>query len=521
MDPIPGPAPAGGPWPQLAAAVAVEQTAELALIEGQVGWGGLAGTKWLFAPAADIAVVLMTWRYLGSDLRAPSRATRREFPCAPATGRGRAAATMVAALMGDVLMLLVPSGPSGAAALRAATLAALCALAACSTPPSRPPVAAPASRPAVVAVPAPAVAAPAAPAPSTRAATDYGVASHWLCRPGRDDICAQPLVAASPGRDKPSSLRPDPAAPVDCFYVYPTISFDSTGNSDLVAGPEEKRAAQHQLAPFGSECRLFAPMYRQVTLAGLRSRLTGTPLAVDAQMAYDDVRAAWNHYLAHDNKGRQVVLIGHSQGARMLADLIAREIEGKPVQRQIVSALLVGANIAVPRGRDVGGVFKSMPLCRDTAQTGCVVAYTSFRADAPPPADTLFGRIGGADASAYEVACTNPAALAGGAGMLRPFLPLRANLLGQPTLAGDWGRRAQATEAAFAALPPLSAACVQADGASYLAVQLPADVPGDVTLGGQVQRNWGLHLVDMNLAMGNLVQIVRQQSRARTAGAAR
>ncbi len=416
--------------------------------------------------------------------------------------------------------------PFGSAPLRAAALVALCALAAaCSTRPARPPVAATAaSRPAVVATPAPAV--PAVPAPAPRATTDYGVESHWLCRPGRDDICAQPLVATAPGRDTSISLRPDPAAPIDCFYVYPTISFDSTGNSDLVAGPEERRAAQYQLAPFGSECRLFAPMYRQVTLAALRSRFTGTPMAADPQLAYEDVRAAWNHYLANDNKGRNVVLIGHSQGARMLADLIAREIEGKPVQGQIVSALLIGANVAVPKGRDVGGAFRSMPLCRNPSQTGCVVAYTSFRADAPPPADTLFGRmgptaIGGADASAYDVACTNPAALAGGPGMLRPFMPLRANLLGQATLAGEWGRRAQATDAAFAALPPVSAACVQSGGASYLSVQLPADVPGDVALGGQVQRNWGLHLVDMNLAMGNLVQIVQQQSRARAAAPAR
>lgn len=360
----------------------------------------------------------------------------------------------------------------------------------------------------------------AASAPQAEAGTDYRIDRHWLCRPGRDDICAQPLTAVFTGDSTVQTLHANPAAAIDCFYIYPTISYDASANSDLDAGPEERRAAQHQFAAFGSECRLFAPVYRQVTLAALRSRFTGTPMQPSAQMAYGDVRDAWADYLARDNQGRGVVLIGHSQGARMLANLIAREIEGKPAQSRVVAALLLGTNIAVPKGADVGGDFKAMPLCRSAAQLGCVIAYASFRADAPPPVDTLFGRLGanaavGAfDAATSTVACTNPAALAGGPGALNALLPLRENLLGQPTTAGAWGARGQATTANFLAWPQLAAECVEADGASYLSVRLPAEVPGDVTFNGQILRNWGLHLIDANLALGNLVQIVREKSRA-------
>lgn len=395
---------------------------------------------------------------------------------------------------------------SASALLRAGPLAVLAALAACSSvplPPERP-------------VPAPA---PAAAAPRAPAATDYRLNVHWLCRPGRDDACSQPLTASPEGGGAAQTLRADPAAPVDCFYVYPTISYDTTANSDLEPGPEEKRTAQHQLVPFGSECRMFAPMYRQATLAALRSRFTGTPMQADFQLAYADVRDAWNDYLARDNNGRGVVLIGHSQGSRMLAELIAREIEGKPAQRRIVSALLLGSNIVVPKGRAVGGTFQQMPLCRSATQTGCVIAYAAYRADAPPPADALFGRVGpttagGTDPAAFSVACTNPAALAGGRGALHALLPVRTNLLGQPTTAGAWGARTQAIQATFIAWPPLQAECVESGGASYLAVNLPADVPGDVVFNGQVLRNWGLHLLDANLALGNLVQVVRQQAGA-------
>ena len=60
----------------------------------------------------------------------------------------------------------------------------------------------------------------------------------------------------------------------------------------------------------------------------------------------------------------------------------------------------------------------------------------------------------------------------------------------------------------------MTAECVEAGGASYLAVHLPADVPAEVVSNGQVLRNWGLHLVDANVAMGSLVQTVKQQARA-------
>ena len=87
-------------------------------------------------------------------------------------------------------------------------------------------------------------------------------------------------------------------APIDCFYVYPTVSTRPGGEQRHDRGPEERNVVQQQLARFGSECRLFAPIYRQVTLAGLRTRLAGGELALDRGRGYDDVRDAWRHYLS-------------------------------------------------------------------------------------------------------------------------------------------------------------------------------------------------------------------------------
>jgi hypothetical protein len=68
----------------------------------------------------------------------------------------------------------------------------------------------------------------------------------------------------------------------------------------------------------------------------------------------------------------------------------------------------------------------------------------------------------------------------------------------------------------------LSAKCVNQGGLSYLAVTIAADpadprtdtIVGDVIVDSEIQQAWGLHLIDMNLAMGNLVDIVGRQSAA-------
>ena len=246
---------------------------------------------------------------------------------------------------------------------------------------------------------------------------DYSKPGTWLCRPGlSDDTCAVDLtttVVTADGRLTREAFTPNPKAPIDCFYVYPTVSLDSAGNSDMTIGAEERAVIRAQFARFASACRTFAPLYRQVTLTALRAATAGKPLPSDRALAYNDIVDAWHYYLQHDNDGRGVVLIGHSQGSGVLAQLIRDEIDGKPVQSRIVSALLLGTNVAVPRGKDVGGAFQQMPLCRTAEQVGCIISYVSFRATMPPPPDSRFGRVQG---EGMEAACTNPAALSGGRG---------------------------------------------------------------------------------------------------------
>src|SRR5262249_21026033 len=157
-------------------------------------------------------------------------------------------------------------------------------------------------------------------------------------------------------------------APIDCFYVYPTVSLEPTPNSDLSITPAERNVIAIQFARFTSQCRPYAPMYRQVTLAALRASLAGGASGADRALAYNDVLAAWRYYLANDNHGRGVVLISHSQGTGILIPLIHNEIDGKPVQAQLISAILAGGNLVVPPGADIGGAFEHIGACHAATQ---------------------------------------------------------------------------------------------------------------------------------------------------------
>ena len=355
---------------------------------------------------------------------------------------------------------------------------------------------------------------------------DYRSEANWLCRPGRNDACAVDLNATIVNADGSTSVEtftPANEPAVDCFYVYPTVSNDPGVNSDMTPNAEENAVIASQFARFSAVCRTYAPLYRQVTLTALRNAIaTGQPVDPAAgQLAYADVAAAFRYYIEHDNNGRPFVLIGHSQGSRMLQILVQREIDGQPLQQRMLSAMLAGFNSTAPENADVGGDFRAVPLCRSNTQLGCLITYVSFRADAPPPANSRFGQT---TVSGRHVACVNPAALANGETETTLDSYLGARGAGQSSLAPpQWTSSGANVTTSFVKTPGLlSGRCVRDEHGSYFAVTVhgdPADartdvIVGDVMSGGRVMADWGLHLIDVSLVQGNLIELVRSQGAA-------
>ena len=339
----------------------------------------------------------------------------------------------------------------------------------------------------------------------------------WLCKPGIPDNPCEPgfsttLLSPSGQITGTQDVKPDRKRKIDCFYVYPTVSDDKSTNSDLSIDPEERSIALYQAARYSLHCRVFAPMYRQVTLQRdpQRRRIP----AEARQIAYGDVLAAWRTYLRKYNRGRGVVLIGHSQGSFVLRELIHQLIDPqKKVRKRLVSAILLGGNVTVAAGCNVGGDFKHIPGCVKPKQTGCVMAFSTF--DAPVPNNSLFGRpsavAGPGLPTTGDVLCTNPAALGGGSAQLtsvfpsQPFAPgttigLATGLVGVPT--------ARRGDHPVVPVPGLHRRMLRDNNAHVLQI---SPVGGAPTLHAVPDATWGLHLVDANIALGNLTDDVARR----------
>jgi hypothetical protein len=114
-------------------------------------------------------------------------------------------------------------------------------------------------------------------------------------------------------------------------------------------------------------------------------------------------------------------------------------------------------------------------------------------------------------------ACTNPAALAGGRGDLHGYLSTDGRTIVGTTKPKPWVTPDRPIETPWVSVPGLlTAECKSNETATYLEVTVHADPSGartgDIT--GDLTPDWGLHLVDFNIAMGNLVDIVGEQVKA-------
>jgi hypothetical protein len=348
------------------------------------------------------------------------------------------------------------------------------------------------------------------------ASVDYSKDNNWLCLPGRADVCGTPLptvdVNAS-GYGARTRSVPAKMPPIDCFYVYPTISRDSGLNSDLVMDAENDAAAS-QFARFASVCRTFAPKYRQMTVGAIVAFSAGQDISAAAARSYGDVVAAWRDYIAHRNQRRPFVLIGHSQGSLHLIQLIAHEIETRPdVAARMKLAILPGFNLLVPQGKTVGGSLKKTPICSSASQTGCVISWTSYRDKNVPPVGALFGI---ADQPGMTVACVNPAAP--GATDWRKLDSYWSAHSGYAVPGGPiaWSSEG-APPAPWVHTPGLaSGRCVSDGQRGYFSVHTNADpadkrtdrIGGEVSVFGMFVPGWGMHLADMSLVEGNLVRRV-------------
>lgn len=357
-----------------------------------------------------------------------------------------------------------------------------------------------------------------APDAGPRQALDYTEDRYWLCRPGlASDQCLDADLTATEVLPDGSMVEvvhevaTDPA--YDCFYVYPTVALDGP------VGPVDESALEdirpmldpllNQAARFTGQCRVLAPLYRQVTLTTYLVSGTEDHLAE----AYVDVEAAFAVYLRDYAGDRPFVVMGHSQGAAMVRMLLQRVIEPDPaLLARLIVALPIGGDVEVPTGEVLGGTLATVPICSADDEVGCAIGYRSYAEGYPPT-----GRF--PMTPGLEVACANPGALSGGEGRLRdayfPTFAYQPDFAVETTLTGE-------VSTPFILLRDFYAAECMRDAAGRRWLELrerPAagdtrtnPVPLDAALfdPGFV----GLHVLDYNFALGDLLRVVEAKAAA-------
>ncbi|MET7338754.1 DUF3089 domain-containing protein [Nonomuraea sp. NPDC005650] len=412
--------------------------------------------------------------------------------------------------------------------------------------------------------------------PSASSSTAMPLASTvWLCRPGAIANPCNQDIAGSPQRGAagaPFTARylgsgedvtldatrtsatgatsvesfPAPAAPAaDCFFVYPTV--DLTPNPLLQIGsippvPSDTHlaVALTQAARFSGMCRMFIPVYRQAPLLSVAGGvLTGS--SVDYTIGAMDVEDAWTDYWEHFNtdpithERRGVLLLGHSQGTANLVTLLQQRFDDDTAERdQLIAAYLLGGNVQIVDGSapaptpDPASTFQDLAPCeRPAASTpmpiGCIVAYSGFASpdgQAPAP-DAVFSRN---TAPGHRILCVNPSALLAGSAAdatlpLDAYMPTNKLLEGTIVLPNGHlsvvlsGFTLQNAPTGFVRLADtLTGQCrVQADEAGT-ASWLQVSGGGSVFPSSSSTSGLGLHVVDYNVALGDLVQLAALQS---------
>lgn len=194
-------------------------------------------------------------------------------------------------------------------------------------------------------------------------APDYKTAQGWIAKPA------------------------SPTAAVDVFYVYPTILFNDTDWIMDTTSSAMRSAAMEQVktqaSVFEGQANIYAPMYRQMNLAGLG--LSDADAAPLQEIVHNDVWRAFTHYLKYENNGRPFFLAGHSQGSMILTDIMLKHWGTTGVENQLVAALLIGWSLT---SEDLDS-NPSVALCKSSDQTGCIISYNTMATGRQNVAPTL------------------------------------------------------------------------------------------------------------------------------------
>ncbi|WP_448581721.1 DUF3089 domain-containing protein [Thermaurantiacus sp.] len=241
---------------------------------------------------------------------------------------------------------------------------------------------------------------------------------------------AHPKLPGNPALFAPQGYRPAPAPAAAVFFVPPTAFFGRSQWNAPLDDPQVNarldRYVEAQASPFNGLAEIWAPRYRQATFGSFLKPSADAEKAL--ALAYADVAAAFDAFVAAQPADRPILLAGHSQGARHLLRLVAERVKGTPLAARVVAVYAIGWPVALPADPAALG----LPPCAGREQAGCLLSWQSFAADGDQQAFiqsiARIRRVDGKPFGTAPMLCINP--LSGAAappGRAGPAIPAEAN----------------------------------------------------------------------------------------------
>ena len=207
---------------------------------------------------------------------------------------------------------------------------------------------------------------------STDSKPDYRNLNFWAAHPWKWD----------PSDSVPEPLRKNYTkdSVVDVFFIHPTTLVDYNNESWNASIDDSGLNAKtdyttilYQASVFNEQSRVFAPRYRQ---AHLRAFFDGDKQKDTAafELAYSDVKTAFEYYLQHYNNGRLIIIASHSQGTLHAGRLLKEYFDGKILKNKLVCAYIIG--MPIPEN-----YFTELQPCKDSLSTGCFVGWRTYKRD--------------------------------------------------------------------------------------------------------------------------------------------
>lgn len=199
---------------------------------------------------------------------------------------------------------------------------------------------------------------------------DFSDLDYWAASPFKEDPSDE--VADDLNDSEKDSLA-------DVFFIYPTsytdLKMPDGWNADIddpkINSKTDKESILYQASVFNKYCRVFAPRYRQANLDAFYTKNKETADAA-LDTAYEDVKKAFEFYLEHYNNGRPIIIASHSQGTWHAGRLLKEFFEGKPLEKHLVCAYIVGLPVFT-------NYFSELKPCEDSTATGCFISWRTFR----------------------------------------------------------------------------------------------------------------------------------------------